>query len=323
VERASRHATMRNHTATHLLHAALRRRLGSHVRQAGSYVGPDKLRFDFTHGEGLSEEELAEIEALVNGWVSESHPVRAIETTRREAEELGAMALFGEKYGDWVRMVEVEDVSRELCGGTHVGATAEIGLFHVTTETSSASNVRRIEAVSGPAASELFRERTGTLHELAAMLRVPESEVPRAVGRLRDQVKELQRRPAEGAGEGQADQLVESAKELSGVHVVVEAVEASDPRALLELSDKVKQRLETGAVVLGSAANGRVHLVANFAPAAVERGLKAGEVVRAAAEVAGGGGGGRDTMAQAGGRHPEKLPEALGTARVRIENTLK
>ena len=163
VERDRRLATMRNHTATHLLHAALRERLGSHVRQAGSYVGPDKLRFDFTHGERLSPEDLAEVERLVGGWLASNHPVRAIETTRDEAERLGAMALFGEKYGERVRMVEIEGVSRELCGGTHVRSTSEIGLFHVTTETSSASNVRRIEAVTGPEAARLFQERTRML----------------------------------------------------------------------------------------------------------------------------------------------------------------
>ena len=146
VERATRLATMRNHTATHLLHAALRERLGDHVRQAGSYVGPDKLRFDFSHGERLSDEELAGVEARVNGWIADNLPVRAIETSLDEARALGAMALFGEKYGDWVRMVEVDEVSRELCGGTHVHTTGEVGLFHVTTEASSASNVRRIEA---------------------------------------------------------------------------------------------------------------------------------------------------------------------------------
>src|SRR6185369_368991 len=147
-------------------HAALRRLLGTHVRQAGSYVGPDKLRFDFTHGERLSAAEAAAVESLVNEWIVASLPVRAIETTRDEAERLGAMALFGEKYGDWVRMVEVVGVSRELCGGTHVGTTAEVGLFHVLSETSSASNVRRIEAVSGSAASALFRERSESLRRI-------------------------------------------------------------------------------------------------------------------------------------------------------------
>ncbi len=159
VERDVRLATMRNHTATHLLHAALRERLGDHVRQAGSYVGPDKLRFDFTHGQRLTEDELRGVEDRVNEWIAAGLPVRAVETTLDEARAVGAMALFGEKYGDWVRMVEVGEVSRELCGGTHVASSGEIGLFHMTNETSSASNVRRIEAVTGAAAALVFRER--------------------------------------------------------------------------------------------------------------------------------------------------------------------
>ena len=322
VERESRLATMRNHTATHLLHAALRRQLGTHVRQAGSYVGPDKLRFDFTHGERLSDEELAAIESLVGGWIAQNQPVRAIETTRAEAEALGAIALFGEKYGDRVRMVEVEEVSRELCGGTHTGTTAEVGLFHLTSETSSASNVRRIEAVTGPAGAELLRERSRRLQEIAALLRVPEPEVVRAVERLGERVKELQRGGGEGPDRGAADRLVQGAEEIGGVRVVVEEVEAPDAKALLELSDAVRQRLGEAAVVLGCAVDGRVHLVANVAPSTVEKGVKAGDVVRSAAQVAGGGGGGRDTMAQAGGRDPEKLPEAIAAARLAIEQKL-
>jgi alanyl-tRNA synthetase len=323
VERTERLATMRNHTATHLLHAALRRELGDHVRQAGSYVGPDKLRFDFTHGARLSDDELAAVESLVSGWVTASHPVRAIETTRDEAERLGAMALFGEKYGDWVRMVEVEDVSRELCGGTHVAATGELGLFHLVGESSSASNVRRIEAITGPASTELFRERSERLRELSTLLRVPEDSVVRTVERLGERVKELERGAGGGLDRGVADQLVEGAAEVGGVRVVVEPVGAPDAKALLALSDAVRQRLGEAAVVLGTAVDGRVHLVANVAPEAVERGVKAGDVVRAAAEVAGGGGGGRDTMAQAGGRDPDKLPEALATARAAIEQALR
>ena len=202
VDRATRLATMRNHTATHLLHAALRERLGTHVRQAGSYVGPDKLRFDFTHSERLSAEELRDVDARVGAWLAGNHSVHAIETTRAEAEALGAMALFGEKYGDWVRMIEIEDVSRELCGGTHVGATSEIGLFHITAETSSASNVRRIEALTGAGAAELFRERSEQLDELATLLRVPEHELVNAVERLSERVKELQKRPEGGGGSG-------------------------------------------------------------------------------------------------------------------------
>ena len=322
VERDTRLATMRNHTATHLLHAALRERLGDHVRQAGSYVGPDKLRFDFTHGERLSPEELADVERTVAGFVAANRHVRAIETSRQEAESLGAMALFGEKYGDWVRMVEVDGVSRELCGGTHVAATSEIGLFHVTTETSSASNVRRIEAITGPAAARLFEERTARLGELSRLLRVPEHELVPAVERLTGRVKELERRPKDGGGGAGADVLVSSAEEVAGVKVAIQAVEGMEARALLDLSDAVRQKLGDAVVVLGTAHEGRVHLVANVSPAVVERGVKAGAVVRAAAEVAGGGGGGRDTMAQAGGREPAKLPDALATARAEVEKAL-
>jgi alanyl-tRNA synthetase len=322
VERGARLATMRNHTATHLLHAALRERLGNHVRQAGSYVGPDKLRFDFTHGERLSDDDLAAVESAVSEWIASNHPVRAIETTKDEAVRLGALALFGEKYGDWVRMVDIESVSRELCGGTHVAATSELGLFHLTSETSSASNVRRIEAVTVPASAELFRERTQALREIAALLKVPEHEAVGAVERLNERVKELGRKPVGGPDRGTADELVGGAADVSGARVVVEPVDAPDAKALLELSDAVRQRLGDAAVVLGTAVDGRVHLVANVAPSLVERGVKAGDVVRAAAQVAGGGGGGRDTMAQAGGRDPEKLPEALETARAEIEKVL-
>src|SRR5215218_5857 len=321
VERPARLATMRNHTATHLLHAALRQRLGTHVRQAGSYVGPHKLRFDFTHTQRLSDAELADVEGTIADWISANHPVRALETTRAEAERLGAMALFGEKYGDWVRMVEIEAVSRELCGGTHVATTSELGLFHLTAETSSASNVRRIEAVTGPAGAELFRQRTERLRELSELLRVPEHEVVRAVERLSERVKELGRSSG-GPDRATAEELVQGAEEVAGVRVVVEAVSAPDAKALLELSDAVRQKLGEAAVVLGAAADGRVHLVANVAPEVAERGVRAGEVVRAAAQAVGGGGGGRDTMAQAGGRDPEKLPEALATARAEIEKAL-
>ena len=319
VERDRRLATMRNHTATHLLHAALRERLGDHVRQAGSYVGPDKLRFDFTHGERLSPEDLAEVERLVGGWIASNHPVRAIETTRDEAERLGAMALFGEKYGERVRMVEIEGVSRELCGGTHVSSTSEIGLFHVTTETSSASNVRRIEAVTGPEAARLFQERTQRLNEIAARLKVPENEVVHAVERLSERVKELEKKPKSGEA-AQID--IGGAEDMGGIAVLVEARDGLDANTLRDLSDQARQKLGDAVVVLGSTTDGRAHLVANVSPAAVERGVKAGEVVRAAAPVMGGGGGGRDTLAQAGGRDPEKLPDALATARAEIEKAL-
>ncbi len=323
VERDTRLATMRNHTATHLLHAALRERLGPHVRQAGSYVGPDKLRFDFTHGERLTADELADVEARVNEWVAAALSVRALETTLDEARSLGAMALFGEKYGDWVRMVEVDEVSRELCGGTHVHSTAEVGLFHVTTETSSASNVRRIEAVTGPVATRLFEDRTRRLRELSTLLKAPEAELVRTVEKLAERAREAGKRGAAAGDDGAAARrLVEAATEVGGVKVLVHRAEAQDAKALLALSDRVRQSLGFAAVALGCVVDGRVHLVANVAPAVVERGVRAGDIVRAAAEVVGGGGGGRDTMAQAGGRDPEKLDDALATARATIEHAL-
>ncbi|HYH58532.1 MAG TPA: alanine--tRNA ligase [Thermoleophilaceae bacterium] len=323
VDRGRRFATMCNHTATHLLHAALRDRLGPHVRQAGSYVGPDKLRFDFTHGERLTKAELAEVEEAVNAWIVANHPVRAVVTTRDEADRLGAMALFGEKYGDWVRMVDVDGVSRELCGGTHVGSTAEVGLFHVMHETSSASNVRRIEALTAAGGIAEFRRRTEALRELAEILKVPEKDVVGAVRRLQASLKDATKAPKRAEPDpAQAEALLGRAVDVGGVKVLTELADGLEAKALLALSDQLRQKLGDSAVVLGAATDGRVHLVANFAPSAVDRGLDAGEVVRVAAGVVGGGGGGRPTLAQAGGREPDKLPDALAAARGAIEQRL-
>ena len=209
VDRRARRATECNHTATHLLHAALRERLGTHVRQAGSYVGPDKLRFDFTHGAPLSDEDRRWVEDRVNAMVLENQPVRALTTTLDEAKNLGAMALFGEKYGDVVRMVEVGagDWSRELCGGTHVRSTAEIGVFKITQETSSAANVRRIEAVTGPLGIELLRKHDRVLHDAAVALRTQPDAVADVAAAAVTKRRELEKQLASGAtrrGRGQA-----------------------------------------------------------------------------------------------------------------------
>jgi alanyl-tRNA synthetase len=331
VDHATRHATECNHTATHLLHAALRSRLGTHVRQAGSYVGPDKLRFDFTHTHGLSESERADVEDQVNAWIAANDPVRALTTTRTEAERLGAMALFGEKYGDVVRMVEVGsgEYSRELCGGTHVHSTGEIGVLHILSEGSSAANVRRIEAVTGPAAVALLRARSGALEQVAAELRVPPEAVVEAVRKAEGQRRSLQRAARAGGGSlgGEVDiaALAAAASELQGAggaQLLVSAVAVADAKLLLDVVDSLKRVLKQAVIVLGASVEGRVHLVASVAPELVARGIKAGAVVQAAAAVVGGGGGGRDTLAQAGGRDPERLQEALQTARAAIERAL-
>jgi alanyl-tRNA synthetase len=310
-----------------LLHAALRGRLGTHVRQAGSYVGPDKLRFDFTHGKGLSEDELGDVEDAVNRWILEDQPVHALTTTLDEARRLGAMALFGEKYGDVVRMVEIGDgsFSRELCGGTHVRRTAEIGLFKVTSETSSASNVRRIEALTGPVAVALMRRHDSALARAASELRVTAEAVPEAVAELRARVRELERAAARGetgAGTIDIDDLAALAVELEGALVLITQVGVQDGKALLDVADALKGKLGDAAIVLAGASADRVDLIASVAPSLVSRGVRAGEIVNAAGAPVGGGGGGRDTLARAGGRDVERLPEALAAARQAIETAL-
>jgi alanyl-tRNA synthetase len=323
VDRAARNATAANHTATHLLHAALRQTLGTHVRQAGSYVGPDKLRFDFTHGQRLSPDELRTVEDLVNEWVLRNDPVRPITTTLHEAQELGAMALFGEKYGDVVRMVQIGDgeYSRELCGGTHVRSTAEIGVFRIVSEASSASNVRRIEAVTGPEAVRLLRSHDTLIRDAAAQLRTSPEQLPAKVADLQQQVRHAAKA---GRSNGAVDigALAAQAAEIGGARVLTTAVEVGDPKALLDAADHLKNSLGDAAIVLGAVTDGKVSLIASVAPALVKRGLKAGDLVKVAAQVVGGGGGGRDTMAQAGGRDPDKLPDALAAARQAIESVL-
>jgi alanyl-tRNA synthetase len=291
-----RFPTMANHTATHLLHKALQETLGDHVRQAGSSVRPDKLRFDFTHPQALTPEEREAVERRVNEKIFENHPVHTFVTPLEEARRLGAMMLFGEKYGEDVRVVEVPGYSRELCGGTHVRSTAEIGPFVIASESSIGSGVRRIEALTSGEAFAHLHARAREAEELRTELR--------------------QRRKAPAAGEAAAvvPAALPQPKRVNGVNVLVHEVAGHDAEALLQLSDRVKQAEAPAAVVLGSRDDGRVHLVANFDRSLEERGLDAVEVVREAAALVGGGGGGRPTMARAGGRDPARLPEALAVA---------
>ena len=327
VAREVRHATECNHTTTHLLHAALRQRLGPHVRQAGSYVGPDKLRFDFSHGQALSAQELGDVEDQVNAWILENEPVRAITTTLDEARALGAMALFGEKYGDVVRMVEVGDggLSRELCGGTHVRSTAEIGLARILSETSSAANVRRIEMLSGPAAVALMREHDRTLEAVATRLQVTPVAVLDAVEVREARRKQLESQMRKAAAETNYDAaaIAATAVMLGGVPVLSARLDLDDHKALADAADRVKGKLGAdGVVVLASASDGRASMVVSVAPSVVARGVRAGEIAKVAAEVLGGGGGGRDTLAQAGGSEVAKVDEALAAAAAAIEAAL-
>jgi alanyl-tRNA synthetase len=263
-----------------------------------------------------------DVEDAVNRQILADSPVRALTTTLDEARSLGAMALFGEKYGDVVRMVEVGDGgwSRELCGGTHVRSTGVIGVFKLTTETSSAANVRRIEAITGEAAIDELRRHDRLLSEAAHVLRTTPEQVPEIAAERERQRRELEKRGAAPVDDRfEADAVVE----LDGVRVLVDTRQISNPKQLPDLADRFKNQLgDPAVVVLGAPGEGRVSLLVAVTPGAVERGVKAGAVVKAAAQVVGGGGGGRDTMAQAGGRDPGKLPEALDAAREAIRAAL-
>jgi alanyl-tRNA synthetase len=291
-----RFPTMANHTATHLLHKALRDILGEHVKQAGSAVRPDKLRFDFTHPQALTPEERERVEHAVNEIVFQNRPVRTFVTPIEEARKLGAMMLFGEKYGDEVRVVEIDGYSRELCGGTHVRSTAEIGPFVILSEQSVGSGARRIEAVTSGEAFALLHERSREADELRAELAETRKQAKRKT-----------------APTGRAEVAPRSEEEIGGVNVYVGRMSDVTMDALLEESDRIKQERQPAAVVLGGSEDGRVHLVANF-DRSLEGKVDAVEVIKAAAAEVGGGGGGRATMARAGGKDPAKLDAALERA---------
>jgi alanyl-tRNA synthetase len=296
-----RFPTMANHTATHLLHRALREVLGEHVRQAGSAVRPDKLRFDFTHEQALTPDERAEVERIVNAKIFENLPVRTFTTPIEEARNLGAMMLFGEKYGDEVRVVEIPDFSRELCGGTHVRTTAEIGPFVITSESSVGSGARRIEALTS---GEAFGYLTGRAHEAQE---------------LREELERVRKESKKKSGSsGSAE--VTFRDESDGI--VVAEVTALKGSELRDLSDQIRQSKQADAVLLGSVDNGRAYLVVNLDSALVERGADAVAVVREAAKKIGGGGGGKPTLAEAGGKNPEGLAEAYEVGKREIASAI-
>ena len=320
VDTARRERIRRNHTATHLLHWALRLVLGDHVRQSGSHVGPDRFRFDFTHFEAPTDQQLGKVERLVNAKIMEDHRVLAYETSLTSAKEAGVTALFGEKYGDYVRVLEIGNFSKELCGGTHVARTTEIGLLKIASEGSVGANLRRIEAVTSFDALEHVYAREAVLAEAAEALRARPLEVAERVRALASRVRESERAleglKRQNAGGG-ADDLAAAAEDV-GYPLVVARVDVEGGEALRDLSDLLRAKLRGGAVVLAAESGGKALLLAAGTETAVGAGFDAGAVIREIAPKVGGGGGGKPSMAQAGGKDPSGIGDALDAARAML-----
>ncbi len=317
VDEATRDATRRNHTATHLLHAALRQVLGAHVKQAGSLVAPDRLRFDFVHFQPLTRDEIDRIERIVNEQIVRNTPVDTTERATQEAIAEGAMALFGEKYGDRVRVVSIPGFSMELCGGTHVRATGDIGFFVIVADSGVAAGVRRVEALTGDGAVRWAQQQRAALGGLLEALHAPEDQAVAVVERLQADVKRLTRdvsqlktRLALGGGASAAPDARVEAVDVAGVKLARRKVSDLDKDALRSLADSLKGQIKSGVVVIASTTDGKVQVVVAVTPDLTGR-IKAGQVVKEIAPIVGGGGGGRPDFAEAGGRHPEKVDEML------------
>jgi alanyl-tRNA synthetase len=314
VSRESRKKVEKNHTATHLLHQALKDVLGEHVNQAGSLVEADRLRFDFSHFGSVTIEEMEKIESIVNEQVWKAISVNTDLKSLAEAKEMGAMALFGEKYGEVVRVVSIGEYSLELCGGCHVSNTSEIGLFKIVSESGIGAGTRRIEAVSGESAYNLLNEQVSLLKEAANKLKANPKDLVNRVDALMLEMKELQRENESLAAKLsniEAGSLTDHVKVIDGINVLSAKVGAGDSNALRTMMDDLKQKLGSAIIVLGTAGDGKVNVIAGVTKDLVDKGYHAGKLVKEVASRCGGGGGGRPDMAQAGGKNPEKLEEAL------------
>jgi alanyl-tRNA synthetase len=316
VTSSRRQGLAQHHTGTHLLHAALRRVLGTHVTQAGSLVAPDHLRFDFSHGASVREREVEQIEELVNEQVQANVAVSRLEMNLDEALRTGAMALFGEKYGDRVRVIRIGEFSTELCGGTHLDQTGQLGFFKVDTEGAVASGVRRIEAVAGTAALEAVIRRERVLREAAEILKIAPGDVPQRLRKLLDEQRALEKELAALQGRlaaSKADDLVAAARQVNGVAVVAGRIDGLEAEGLRAVADRLRDRLGSGVVCVGSAVDGRVSLVAAVTKDLTRR-VHAGKLIQEVAKAAGGSGGGRPDLAQAGARDATRLDDALELA---------
>ncbi|MFT0797814.1 alanine--tRNA ligase [Synechococcus sp. R5-12] len=326
IDLACRRRAQAHHTATHLLQAALKRIVDPSIGQAGSLVAFDRLRFDFTLSRPVTPEELEQIENLVNTWIAEAHAAQVAIMPLAEAKARGAVAMFGEKYGAEVRVIDFPGVSMELCGGTHVNNTAEIGLFKIIAETGVAAGIRRIEAVAGPAVLEYLNERDRVVRELSAQFKAKPQELPERVAALQAELKAAQKELEEVRSQLallQAEGLLAQAVAVGDLKVLVAELGSTTPEALKTAAEHLLHKLAEGAVVLGSVPEaGKVSLVAAFSPAVQQLGLKAGSFIGEIAKLTGGGGGGRPNLAQAGGKQPEKLAEALQVARERLQAEL-
>ncbi len=314
VDNDKREYICKNHTVTHLLHKALKKVLGEHINQAGSLVSPDRLRFDFTHFAHLKPEEIKEVEEIVNQKIWESNSVEVMETTLKEAKERGALALFEGKYNEEVRMVKVGDYSLELCGGTHVKSTGEIGLFKIISESGIGTGLRRIEAVSGPGAYKLLTEKEEVLEKVSRELKTEEDRVLSRLESLINSYKELERenqKLLQKLASSKVGDLLSQVVKVNGIPVLAVQVDAPDMEGLRSMADQLKDKVQSGVVVLGAAREGKVFLVSMVTRDLIKKGLHAGEIIGEVAQVAGGGGGGRPDMAQAGAKDESKLPEAL------------
>ena len=326
VDEQERKDTCKNHSATHLLQKALKTVLGAHVEQKGSLVNPTRLRFDFAHFQAMTPEEIAETEALVNKEIQAALPVTTQIMGIEEAKKTGAMALFGEKYGDEVRVVSMGDFSVELCGGTHVANTANITLFKIVSEAGVAAGVRRIEALTGNNVIEYYRQMEENLHTIAKTLKTSPAEITEKITHLQKEVKELQSENESLKSKMAQDSLgnvMDQVVEVKGVKVLASAVDGVDMNGLRDLGDQLKEKLGEGVVVLASAKDGKVSLLAMATQGAMDKGAHAGNLIKAAAAIVGGGGGRRPNMAQAGGKNPDKIPEAIAKVAELVEGQLK